>query len=580
MKNIIPFFLLIQIMLLNADICKAQSDVTERLYISTDRGAYIAGEVMWLSVYCLDISKSKDTLSDLSNVAYIEIHNSNGVVITSKIALNAGRGSGRIIFPPNLPTGNYRLTGYTKQMLNEEKAEYFEKFFSLYNTLSSERVSGNVIIASEDEKNSTDAAKKLNNDNSQMEKFLSLDIGTTGNEIATNSSFQIALKNITKENLTFNISVVRADSIPEPNNPGMMKYLPAVRETGGSVKFTGKYTPEYEGEIIKGRILYEGPDKIDEKIAFLSAANGESDIYTSSIDSLGNIIFYTNSLYGDRNIVVEVPKTDSNSKMSFEIYDPFVKKSNKPIPRLILDQRVQNRLNERSIEMQIGRRFGADTLFERIPVKRDPLLIIKPVVYKLDDYTRFTLMQEVVVEFVSELRFRKIDERTDLQVRWVDGYNSMTYSRDNTLVLIDGIAVFDHKRVMDYDPLKVKSMSVYGAKFFIGQASFAGIVSLKTYKGNFPGLTFNKNVRIVDYQGVQYPCRFTAKEFVSANNMPDLRSLLFWDPQIDLSSSEKKSITVNTPSYPGKFIVTVEGITSNGTPFINSSIININKSVQ
>jgi len=475
-----------------------------------------------------------------------------------------------------MPTGNYRLTGYTKQMLNEEKVVFFEKIFSLYNTLTSERVPGNVMIDQKNVKESPVLEPSLKSDISQNEKFVSLEIGKTGTTITKSSSFQLAINNITRENMTLNISVVRVDSIPEPDSPILMQYLPEVRKTAGDVKFTGKYTPEYEGEIIKGRIFYEGSDLITEKIAFLSAAGGESDIYTSSIDSLGNIAFYTNSIFGDRNIVVEVPKTDSNSKMSFEIYDPFVKTANKPVPSLILDSRIQKSLNDRSIEMQIGRRFGADTLFENIPVKRDPLLIIKPVVYKLDDYTRFTLMQEVVVEYVSELRFRKVDDRTDLQVRWVDGYNSMTYSRDNTLVLIDGIAVFDHKRVMDYDPLKVKSMSIYGGKFFIGLASFAGIVSIKTYKGNFPGLTFNKNVRIVDYQGVQYPCRFTAKELASASNIPDLRSTLYWNPQVDLSSGDKTNLTIYTPSYPGKFIVNMEGIISNGTPFRYSKIININ----
>ncbi len=576
MKNKILFLSLFLITLIYTNISRAQSGVTERLYISTDRGAYIAGEVMWLSVYCFDISKSKELLSDLSNVAYIEIHNSHGVVMTSKIALTAGRGSGRITFPPNMPTGNYRLTGYTKQMLNEEKVEFFEKVFSLYNTLTSERVPGNVIIDQEDVKKSSALEPSLNSDISQNERFVSLDIEKTGKAITKSSPFQLAINNISRENMTLNISVVRIDSIPEPDSPILMKYLPEVRQTAGDVKYTGRYTPEYEGEIIRGRIFYEGRDLITEKIAFLSAANGESDIYTSSIDSLGNIAFYTNSIYGDRNIVVEVPKTDSNSKMSFEIFDPFVKTANKPLPSLIIGNRIYKSLNERSIEMQIGRRFGADTLFESISVKRDPLLIIKPVVYKLDDYTRFTLMQEVVVEYVSELRFRKVDDRTDLQVRWVDGYDSMTYSRDNTLVLIDGIAVFDHKRVMDYDPLKVKSMSVYGGKFFIGLASFAGIVSLKTYKGNFPGLTFNKNVRIVDYQGVQYPCKFTARELISSSKIPDLRSTLYWDPQIDLSPGEKRALTVYAPSYPGKFIVRLEGITSNGEPFSYSKVININ----
>ena len=216
--------------------------------------------------------------------------------------------------------------------------------------------------------------------------------------------------------------------------------------------------------------------------------------------------------------------------------------------------------------MQIGRRFGIDTLFEKIKINNDPLLRIKPVTYKLDDYTRFPVMQEVMIEYISELRFRKLDGRQDLQMRWEDSYKTLTYSKGNTLVLLDGIPVFDHTKIFNYDPLKVKSISIYGAEFFVGYASFEGLVLFKTYKGDYSGFNFGRNVRIMDYQGALFPSRFTASAVSDIDNFPDMRSLLYWNPQIEIKEKASSEVKIHTSSLPGRYKILIEGITLKGEP--------------
>ena len=49
----------------------------ERVYVSTDKNAYLAGEDMWCSVYCIDDSTGR--YSSLSSVAYLEFHSSVGL---------------------------------------------------------------------------------------------------------------------------------------------------------------------------------------------------------------------------------------------------------------------------------------------------------------------------------------------------------------------------------------------------------------------------------------------------------------------------------------------------------------------
>ncbi len=552
---------------INAESVKEKSAV-ERIYIVTDRSAYLAGESLWMSVYCFDLSKNRGTFSELSSVAYIELQNENGLTATAKIHLNNGKGSGKIDLPPSLPTGNYKLIGYTKQMRNEESLNYSEKTISIFNTLTNDRVDGNVVVP---KTNSSDipVAEPLLIANSSKVEFI------TNNELKVNSSYPVTLKNNSDKKMFLTFSVSRIDNLPMNNNESLATFLSAREWNLTGTKLSQKYTPEYEGEIIDGTVKYDREASYLQYIAFFSAVGNEPNVYTSYVDTTGKIAFYTNSIFGDREAVLEIPSADTNSSSSFEINDQFVKPKLGEFPKLYLNQSLELALRERSIEMQLGRRFGEDTLFEKMKIRKDPLLNASPKVYMLDDYTRFPVMSEVMVEYIPELRFRKVDKMTDLQVRWTDAMNSITFSRGATLALIDGIPVFKHQRIYDYDPLKIKSISIYGGEFLIGAAKYDGIVMFKSYKGDYPGLKFSKNAKIFDFQGVQFPCRFSADKVISKENLPDLRSLLYWDPQIEISKDDSSKFVIHTSGLSGRFLVKIEGLTEDGEAVFYTKIIEV-----
>lgn len=563
-------FLIILLVALFAQNVKAQDRIPERIYISTDRGSYLAGETLWISVYCLDVSKTPK-LSDLSSVAYLEVHNSTSVVLTAKIFLINGRGSGHISLPPALPTGNYRIVAYTKQMLNQDTPQLFEKVIPIFNVLTTEKVPGNVEIVTENmvaaENEHQESALSLSSLGAQNEVEIKFGLG--GRILPVNSSVPITLSNTGSNPVSVNVTVVKVDSLPLNNTNSVSTFIAGINQ--GVPSFKDYFVPEYEGEIIKGRVNLKGTGSLWDKIIFLSAVGDNAEVYSSVVDSTGAFNFYTNSFFGDREIVLEIPSADSTYEYTYELNDPFLKKVNNNIPKLILDRRFQQSLIERSIEMQIGRRFSIDTLYEKLPFHNDPLLRTKPVIYKLDDYTRFPVMSEVMIEYITELRFRKLDNRQDLQMRWEDSYKTLSFSRGNTLLLLDGIPVFDHTKIFNYDPLKLKSISIYGSEFFVGYASFEGLVLFKTYKADYSGLTFGKNVRIMDFQGALYPSKFTAGGIAKADNFPDMRSLLYWNPQIDLNPGVSNDIYIQTSSLPGKYVIIIEGFTENGLPIEYSS---------
>ncbi|MBP1670529.1 MAG: hypothetical protein H6Q22_101 [Bacteroidetes bacterium] len=536
--------------------------VVERVHIATDRDAYVAGEPVWISLYCFDISKGQGKLSTFSSVAYIELQNVQGTVITDKIAVNNGRGAGRIELPPVLATGNYRIIAYTGQMLNEVSPAFSQKLISVYNTLTSERVPGNVVVGKKDSTLRGEFEKKTSFDG--VAKGLDVRIYGNNTVIPSKSKIPILITNNGSSDIDVHISIVRNDSLPAPAGTGLLAFLKGLDYNPGSFSFANGPTADYEGEVIKVKVTPEKKEPLTDKVICLSAAGGLSDIYTTLIDSNGRATFFTNSVFGDRELILDVPEADTNITLTYDMTDHFVKPSPGPLPQLVLQRNIGETLRRRSQEMQVWRRFVADTLFEKIKLKKDPLLTLNYKVYKLDDYTRFPVMKEVVSEYISELRFRKVGEKTYLQMILSDQLSNVSISKYNTLVLLDGIPVFDHSKILNYDPLKVRSITVYNGEFLIGYLSFNGIASFETYKRDYSGLKFNRNTRILDFKGVQFPSRFIGKEVRDGEKIPDMRSVIYWDPQVSIRKGESMDLSLITPNYEGKFIITIEGIDSDG----------------
>ncbi|EKD30979.1 MAG: hypothetical protein ACD_77C00437G0001 [uncultured bacterium] len=564
--------LLILILAFNISTAIAQSPktapvrVVERMYIATDRDAYVAGEPIWISLYCFDISTGLGRLSSFSSVAYIELQNALGTSITTKIAINNGRGAGRIELPPVLATGNYRIVAYTGQMLNEVNPAFSQKQISVYNTLTSERVPGNVVVGNKDSIVVEEFKKKTSFDETNK----SVDVRIYGNNsvIPSKSRIPLTVTNTGSRDIDVHISIVRNDSLPAPAGTGLLAFLKDLDYNTGNVHFANGHTADYEGEVIKVKVTPETNEPLTDKVIWLSAAGGLSDIYTTLIDSSGRATFFTNSVFGDRELVLDVPEADTNITLTYEMADHFVKPSLEPLPKLILQRNISETLKRRSQEMQVWRRFIADTLFEKIKLKKDPLLTINSKLYKLDDYTRFPVMKEVVSEFIPELRFRKVDEKTYLQMILSDQLSNVSISKYNTLVLLDGIPVFDHSKILNYDPLKVKSINVYNGEFLIGYLSFNGIASFETYKRDYSGLKFNRNTRILDFKGVQFPSRFIGKEVRDGKKNPDMRSVIYWDPMVSIKKGDNLDLTLITPNYEGEFIITIEGVDSEGKSIV------------
>ena len=574
-SRLLLFFLLLPL------CAGAQTTVVEKTYISTDREIYVSGDKIWCSAFCVDAANGLRP-SSLSAIAYVEIVSEDGTLESGKIALSEGRGAGTIEIPATAPTGNYRIvayTAYTKNTPGFNPQEHISKTISIFNTSTKERVKNGVKILSDSEYD----ALRTPAGTQPAAGALSITCHRSAE-----GYLEVVLTNNSAAPADLSLSLSNRDGIIPPDNTSIGAFMgaaasaaqaaagaesAAARASARAASATAATAeaaelPEYEGEIIRGRIAGATTDEIEGlkgRSAFISVPTEKSDLYSSVVDNDGMIKFVTNNIYGTKEMVCEIEDNDL-ARCHIELISPFVSPKLKGIPALNMAPSIREDLQRRGLSAQLCRSFSADTLASLMPIRENPLIpSYDAIEYKLDDYKRFPVMRELFIEFINEIKVRRVDGKEQLKVKTHLEERVSLFDKNNSLIMVDGIPVFDHSQVIEYDPLLVESVVVYPYKYYTGWRSFCGMANFVTYKKNLPGIKFNDGVRVVQFKGCSYPMAFTCQEI--GDDFPDYRELLYWHPQIKLPAGESSSIKVKIPANVKEIRICAEGMMENGTPF-------------
>ena len=560
MRRILSLYLLL--LLLPLSLPGAER-MRERVYLSTDRDVYVAGDRVWLSAWCLDAATGR--LSAFSKTAYVEVHSPTGLVHTAKIALDGGRGAGFLTLPTTLPTGNYRLLAYTRLGASEEGFDPLSgaRTLSVFNTFSTERVEGGVeVVAQVPEATASIPASGS----------LRLDAGSA----STAGTTRIRLTNEGAEALSFSLSVRHDDGIPAPAGKHIADFIRDIRTLPAAQGFDDSVVPEYEGEILHARVI--GPDgtaaRVSGKNAFISSPGTGENIYTEAIRPDGTVRFFTSNIYGDREMFLEIEDLGQNQTAHLELISPFLNLPAGEIPALQLYAGWARELELRGLGMQLEKNFNADTLYAALPARTHRIFDERECKrYVLDDYTRFPVMEELFIEFIPEVRVRRMNHVRGLQVWQPDRLGSYYFTQGSALVLLDGIPVLDHGKILDYDPLLVKSVDIYTDSYLFGIRSFPGVVNFVTYKGSLPSMQFDSQVRVADFQGCALPLAYTCAGV--GTDYPDYRQTLYWHPLLTLAPGESVELECKTPAYSGRFDVVAEGLNARGEAVSAHATLNV-----
>jgi hypothetical protein len=191
--------------------------------------------------------------------------------------------------------------------------------------------------------------------------------------------------------------------------------------------------------------------------------------------------------------------------------------------------------------------------------------------YFLDNYTRFSTMEEIFTEFIPEVEVRKNKNSYRLLV------NNLPYKsffKEEPLMLLDGVPFTDVDKVMQFDPLKIKNIGIVARRYYVSGLTYPGIISFQTYTGDLSGIVLDPHVLLVDYEGIQVKREFYSPQYPTdkevQNRLPDMRRLLYWAPNISTGVNGKTMLSFFTSDLPGKYAIKVEGMDDKG--FIGSSL--------
>ena len=350
------------------------------------------------------------------------------------------------------------------------------------------------------------------------------------------------------------------------------------------------YIPEYVGHIITGRVLNENTkNPVAGVNVYLSVAGKRVQLHGCISDSAGFVHFEMKDFFGANQVVMQT-NTGKEKLYQFEIFNPYSEKfSGTVLPVFNFEEKYIKDLESGHIRMGVQNAYHQSQLQQLAQPVVDSLpFYFKPYkTYYLDDYKRFTTMEEVMREYVTEVNVRRNGSNYRLvtlnapAIKLSSFQTAEIQMEKNPLVLLDGVPVFEINKIIAYDPLKVDKLEVVAEKYHLGSIVSYGVVSYTTYKGNLEGFTLDPNDLVLDYEGLQQERIFYSPQYNTdeekESRLPDFRSLLYWTPELIPNSEGKVSFSFYTGDIPGKYLVSMQGLALDGAAGSQSFIINVQK---
>jgi len=331
-----------------------------------------------------------------------------------------------------------------------------------------------------------------------------------------------------------------------------------------------KFAPEYNGHIITGRVINSKAGTTAANIPAYLSVPGTTRFRTSLSDEKGNVKFEIKSFYGTPGIIVQT-NNDKDSSCRVEIDNPFSNEyTTKMLSPFIMPAKNPATLLDQSISMQVENIYHGDIRKKVKDGMADTSSFYEHpnVLYLLDNYTRFTTMEEVLREYVFSVNVRKRGGKFHFPVfNDADIYHG-SFDKD-PLVLLDGVPVFNMDKVIQYDPLKVRRLESVTREYYYGGMTFDGIVNLVTYNGDLEGYVLDPNATVIDYEALQLQREFYSPVYETtqqqaSGHLPDFRNVLNWVPVIKTGKDGKYQNSFYSSDLPGKYVVEVQALTPDG----------------
>jgi hypothetical protein len=445
---------------------------------------------------------------------------------------------------------------------------------------------------------------------------LTIEAKTGSKSYSTRGKLKVAVSTASDANVS--VSVFRNDSLSTPGQPNLFEYLWLSSDLKGTIespeyyfssgdtavasatdnlmlthgwrRFTWAsvlkakpaftYLPEYRGHIIRGNVTTDLNTPANGVLTYLASPEKFARTYGSRSNAKGEVQFEMKDFYGSKRIYLQTNwRADSTFKM--RIANPFSEQyAAWPLGPLTLPAAVSKQLLDRSVAMQVQDIYFRDQVNKFVPPGIDSVQFYGQAdeTYVLDEYTRFPIMEEVLREYVPGVMVRKKKDGYHFMV--IDKVNKALF-REDPMVLVDGVPVFNPDKVMAFDPLKMKRLDILDKEYYEGILSLPGVISFFTYGSDLGNFPIDERALQMDYDGLHVQREFYLPRYDNAPEkqmrLPDPRTLLYWKPSLMTKRGEPAEIEFYASDVPGNYTIMVEGLSKDGNAGTVMSTFTVSK---
>lgn len=587
MKKIVLIFglLLMSCGLISAQyVVKSQDELAqlkklplEKVYVHYNASVLFPGEYVYYSLYCINAQTNK--LSNISSMAYIELVGEDLTTqLVQKVRLDGGRGQGDFFIPVSIPSGNYKLIGYTQWMKNAGQEQLFKDDIAIINPY---RTDQEAVLATEED--STMASNAVIKEKPQIQTTKkkkddgTIVLMTDKKQYGQREKVALVPRNF-KGPLgygNYSISVRKIDALSGDSPMDAADYSSAYLGVGKAIDKAVNdsiFLPEQRGELFFGKVvLKEGNLPAVDKTVVISIPGTDFQIRSAITDKDGNFYTYVRKEYSAEVILAQVvDDTPDNYKVAFS-KERSLEYTGLDFKNFTISAEDKNAIVKRSVHNQIENGYYS--------VKPDSILSINlkdpfdggvPEVFKLDDYTRFNTLRETLVEIVENVWVKKLPNGK--YTFWVKEDNESyddSYAGDPPLVLVDGVFIPNHDDLLDFNARTIDKMSILRDPLVMGSKNYHGMVAIETSNGDFLETEQAKTIAI---QPLTIPApkkNYFRQRYDGTNDeferIPDFRYQLFWEPKVVIQA-EEVAYEFYTSDIPGEYEIVLEGFTTYGKP--------------
>ncbi len=566
----------------------------EAIYLHHDKTFYVAGENLWFQAYV----GPSESVAQASRVLHWEIVDAAGESMAYRqLLLENGQASGDFFIPPDWPEGYYEMRAFTLWNLNFEPQVIARTTLSIFNLLEAPLGDSQMVYQE------PSSPSELHQEGPYRIQ-LGLPTGIQGKRDSIPLAIEVVDEQGKPVQGQFSLKV-----IPESWPPLTERMASPERIQGFTARFAPQQTLQFQANLFDE--LFQRPLVS----TFLSVYIVETQQFQFSTSEKGYLDVELPDVVGAVTLQLHDRSAKENYYPRIELLAAtrFVKR-NLPLPdvkpartgvaldylRACQSRREIEQLFEiplvveppQSLTMQNNLQgdrtyVTADYIpfdnLESFVIEAMPTVWIEPIlneklIRQLEEFeaevapeiirsvdnpdniaATQNFLKKVLPQFKDQLKDQKM-------LRLMEEETNQRFLGP-PMYLIDNYITFDHEKIYlvpwrDVERVELFSLNRNLGNTF-GPLGFNGVFSISTRRTEAPEVIRNDSHNMA-YQGFYRPRSFAAGLPLREPRKPDLRGLVYWQPQILTNAQGKAQLMIPHGDDLGKFRVHLEGISASG----------------